>query len=266
MTSMGYNMQGGPQGRTQSAAKSRMIKGVKRASKPKRAINDTSGHRQGAHREQPATSFALAARMGYHMEYKPPSAAGYTPDYSAANTSPPLKTSFHLNSAEHGSCFARSLFEHDTSGVGQCAARPFRDNFINASPHPAIPARAGRLPDYCPDDCQIAPGLDGHRSQASTMRQHASMAQPVNCKGLDTAGSLKGLGAGNFTFSASQPVAQPAKTLANLPLYADKRRKQSRESLPHDSPLFVGFSSWLEVSFFTLKARSIAFVLSGAVL
>lgn len=88
------------------------------------------------------------------------------------------------------------------------------------------------------------------------------MAQPVGHKGLDPAASLEGVGVGSFTFSASQPVAEPAKSLGSLPGYADKRRKQSRESLPHDSPLFVGFSSWLEVSFFTLKARPQIFVMS----
>lgn len=71
-------------------------------------------------------------------------------------------------------------------------------------------------------------------------------------------------------FSAGQPGHEQAQTgrrsaavgkgrrklsVAELPSYGDKHRRTPRESVPHDGSLLAGFSSWIEVSFFSWRVR-----------
>lgn len=256
---LGLRVQGGAKSRAHQFGKAKASKGVKRTSKPRRAVDDhPAALLQSAQFEQPAASLALAARLGYSMESTQCCNDVYTPGFVAATASSPLKTSFQLAHANYEASLEHSLFSQSVGGRSQRSTRPLEVRDVNAASQTrTVCSSAGCDSEAGPDFCKVQVALeDGQISNSSTNRYLGSMAECAPCEGLIVDTGLNNSCSGGFTFSASQPVApvaQPGKSLAHLPDYGAKRRKQSRESLPHCSLMFVGFSPWLEVSFFTLK-------------
>eukprot|EP00892_Ulva_mutabilis_P009619 jgi/Ulvmu1/7029/UM033_0088.1 len=239
-------------------SKTKAAKGNRRAVKPRRTIpRQTQGQLRQTHLEQPAAMRALAAHMGYDMENAHPSTAEYTPAFGSRATPSPFRSSFQLQPQDYAGGFEEGvLLSPSGHGCAGHLGRPWGPARTHAQHELVAPAPCtGQPSSRAPDGWHEGGYAHGHYEAdiahprpLGSNRESEKSKQHVDTQRTDRHALRSG-----FTFSASRPAKPTDGAVANLPEYGAKRRKQSRESFLHNEPPFEGFSSWMEVSFFTLK-------------
>lgn len=239
-------------------SKAKAGKSKRRATKPRRKAPDQAlGLLQGTHLEQPAATIALAAHMGYDMEYGHPSIATYSSHNGVGAPASSLRSSLLLHPDLHTNCSEQPLTS--PTGLGQLnSQRSLATANDGTSKHGRAVVQSmapGEPSSGYPSKQDLRRNPERSGANTSMHRPSSAVLEPAEVIRLSGAHCAENTQRNDFTFSACRSTTLNARSVANLPEYGAKRRKQSRESLQHDDLPFQGFTSWLEVSFFTLKVR-----------